>query len=66
MPAAQTTSEVVTRPEPGLARGRWEAPRGVFYGVIALVVLLFVLALLSRLKVLRLPRAVTRPGKSQP
>jgi hypothetical protein len=27
--------EHVERPEPGLARGRWEAPPSVFYGVAA-------------------------------
>ncbi len=33
--AAETASERVERPEPGLARGRWEAPASVFYGVAA-------------------------------
>lgn len=63
-PAAST--ETVTRPDPGLARGRWEAPRAAFYGAIALVVVIGVFALLSRLGVLRLPRAAQRPGKSDP
>jgi hypothetical protein len=30
----------VTRPEPGLARGKWEAPKGAFFVVVGLVVLL--------------------------
>jgi hypothetical protein len=33
--AAEAASERVERPEPGLARGRWEAPPSVFYGVAA-------------------------------
>jgi len=64
-PPASTATEVVTRPDPGLARGRWEAPRGVFYGAIALVVVVGGLALLSRLGVLaslRL-RVAPRTGK---
>jgi hypothetical protein len=32
---AELTTERVERPEPGLARGRWEAPPSVFYGVAA-------------------------------
>ncbi len=65
-PATSASTEVVTRPDPGLARGRWEAPRAAFYGAIGLVVLIGALALLSRLGVLRLPRAAQRPGKSDP
>jgi hypothetical protein len=34
----QATQESVTRPEPGLARGRWEAPAWAFYVVIGAVV----------------------------
>lgn len=32
---AEAASERVERPEPGLARGRWEAAPSVFYGVAA-------------------------------
>ena len=32
---AELTTERVERPDPGLARGRWEAPPSVFYGVAA-------------------------------
>jgi hypothetical protein len=32
-------SEIVERPDPGLARGRWEAPRWAFALVAALTVL---------------------------
>jgi hypothetical protein len=65
-PAQAVSTETVTRPDPGLARGRWEAPRAAFYGAIALVVLIGAFALLARLGVLRLPRAATRGGKSDP
>jgi hypothetical protein len=33
-----TRSETVERPEPGLARGRWEAPAWFFYAVLALAI----------------------------
>jgi hypothetical protein len=33
--AGATSGERVERPDPGLARGRWEAPPYVFYGVAA-------------------------------
>jgi hypothetical protein len=32
-------SEVVTRPEPGIARGKWEAPAWVFVAVAAVALL---------------------------
>lgn len=40
MPIANAfASERVERPEPGLARGRWEAPASVFYGVAAVTLI---------------------------
>lgn len=39
MQAAPTASETIERPEPGLARGRWEAPRWAFALVAALTVI---------------------------
>ena len=36
---APSSTEVVTRPEPGLARGVWEAPSWAFWVLLALVVL---------------------------
>jgi hypothetical protein len=36
---AEAASERVERPEPGLARGRWEAPPSVFYGVAAVTLI---------------------------
>jgi hypothetical protein len=38
--AAQASpSETVERPQPGLARGRWEAPGWVFYAVAVAAVI---------------------------
>lgn len=37
--AAPLAMETVTRPEPGLARGRWEAPAWAFWVALALVLL---------------------------
>lgn len=39
-PSTTAPAEIVTRPEPGLARGKWEAPKGAFFVVVGLVVLL--------------------------
>ena len=36
---APATVEVVEHPDPGLARGRWEAPEWVFYAVAAAAVM---------------------------
>jgi hypothetical protein len=36
---APSSTEVVTRPDPGLARGRWEAPAWVFWVLLGIVVL---------------------------
>ncbi len=50
-PSAAGATELVTRPEPGLARGKWEAPRAAFYVVIVLVVALAIVATLRKLGV---------------
>jgi hypothetical protein len=47
-PSTTAPSEIVTRPEPGLARGKWEAPRGAFFVVVGLVVLLAMGALAKK------------------
>jgi hypothetical protein len=49
-------SETVTRPDPGLARGRWEAPAWAFWVALAVVTLGVTAYLLRRLGVLRLKR----------
>ncbi len=53
---AAAPSEVVTRPDPGLARGVWEAPAWAFWAALALVLLAAVFYLLRRLGLLRLRR----------
>ena len=38
-PPAPTATETVTRPDPGLARGKWEAPVWAFYVALAAVII---------------------------
>ncbi len=50
---APTATETVTRPDPGLARGKWEAPAWAFWAalvVAAAVTALFVLGRMGMLK----------------
>ena len=54
---APTTTEIVTRPEPGLARGKWEAPAWVFWVMLALVILGAAAYVLRRLGILRIGQA---------
>lgn len=49
--APEAPREIVTRPDPGLARGKWEAPKGLFYGAIAIVVVGALLITLGKLGV---------------
>jgi hypothetical protein len=52
---------LVHRPDPGLARGVWEAPPWAFYAAGALVVVLALALLAARLGLFRRrPRAGTR------
>ena len=51
---APSATEVVTRPEPGLARGKWEAPAWVFWVMLAVVVLGAAAYVLRRLGILRI------------
>lgn len=51
-----SATELVTRPDPGLARGRWEAPAWVFWVMLAVVLLGAGAYLLRRLGILRLGR----------
>jgi hypothetical protein len=50
---APTATETVTRPDPGIARGKWEAPVWVFWVLLALVLLGAGAYLLHRLGLLR-------------
>jgi hypothetical protein len=49
-----TATEIVTRPDPGIARGKWEAPVWVFWVLLAAVVLGATAYMLRRLGVLQL------------
>lgn len=64
-PTASAT-ELVTRPEPGLARGRWEAPAWMFWLVLVLVVTGAALYVLLRTGVLRLGKQRTDGNASPP
>lgn len=48
--------EVTIRPEPGVARGRWEAPPWVFFALLAAAVLGAVVYAAAELRRRRLPR----------
>ena len=49
-------SETVTRPDPGLARGKWEAPAWAFWVALAVVVVGTTLYVLRRMGKLRLKK----------
>ena len=63
VPAAPTATELVTRPEPGLARGLREAPAWFFWVILALLLLGTVAYILRRIGILLLPseRAAATP-----
>ncbi|MDB4939236.1 MAG: hypothetical protein JWP87_6208 [Labilithrix sp.] len=46
-------TETVTRPDPGLARGKWEAPAWAFWVALAVIVVGTTLYVLRRLGMLR-------------
>lgn len=48
------TGERVTRPDPGLARGKWEAPAWVFWAMLGAILVGSALYLLRRLGMLKL------------
>lgn len=55
-------TEIVHRPDPGLARGRWEAPLWSFWVALGVVALLAVVYVLVRRGVL----SFSRPKKDEP
>jgi hypothetical protein len=59
-----SATETVTRPEPGLARGKWEAPAWVFWVMLAVVLLGAGAYLLRRLGMLRIPTKNDAPPPS--
>lgn len=54
--AAPTATETVTRPDPGLARGKWEAPAWAFWVALAVVVIGVGLYVARRMGLLRLKK----------
>jgi hypothetical protein len=48
-------SETVTRPDPGLARGKWEAPGWVLWTILAVATITVVLYLVERFVTRRRP-----------
>lgn len=56
-------SETVTRPDPGLARGNWEAPAWAFWVALAVIVAGSTLYVLRRMGRLRMP---VRTAKAPP
>lgn len=49
-------TETVTRPDPGLARGKWEAPAWAFWVALAVVILGVGLYVAKRMGLLRLKK----------
>jgi hypothetical protein len=58
--------EIVHRPDPGLARGKWEAPSWAFLAVAAVAVVLTLLYALVRSGKLRLTRRTTAANTAAP
>lgn len=56
-------TETVTRPDPGLARGKWEAPAWAFWLALALVVVGTTAYVLRRMGMLRLGSKTTEGKK---
>jgi hypothetical protein len=64
--ATPTATEVVSRPDPGLARGKWEAPAWAFWALLAIVLVGAAAYVLHRLGLLRLKRVADTPPPSSP
>jgi hypothetical protein len=58
--------ETVTRPEPGLARGVWEAPTWAFWAALSAVVVVSTLYALFRAGALRRPARAARRQNREP
>ena len=63
--AAPTATETVTRPDPGLARGKWEAPVWAFWVALAVVVLGIGLYVAKRMGLLRFKKRVEEAPMSK-
>jgi hypothetical protein len=63
--AAPTATETVTRPDPGLARGKWEAPVWAFWVALAVGVIGLGLYFAKRMGLLRLKKRVEEAPMSK-
>ena len=59
-------TETVTRPDPGLARGKWEAPAWAFWLALALIVVGTAVYVLRRMGMLRLRAKAAQAGPTGP
>ena len=57
-------TEIVSRPDPGLARGKWEAPAWAFWVTLAVIVVGATLYVLRRMGILRLKSSTSRPRQA--
>jgi hypothetical protein len=62
--AAEAASETVTRPDPGLARGKWEAPAWAFWVALAVLAAATTLYVLGRMGILK-RRKANATGRGQ-
>jgi hypothetical protein len=60
--AAPTATETVTRPDPGVARGKWEAPPWAFWVALALAVIGLGLYVARRMGLLRSKKKAAGDG----
>jgi hypothetical protein len=56
-------TETVTRPDPGLARGKWEAPAWAFWLALALIVAFTTVYVLRRMGMLKLRTKADQAGQ---
>lgn len=61
-PSSESATEIVIRPEPGLARGKWEAPAWAFWAMLALILAASAAYLLFRLGWLRSTKRADAPA----
>ena len=59
--AAPSATETATRPDPGLARGKWEAPAWAFWVALAVVAVGTTLYVLGRMGMLKR----RKPGRGE-
>ncbi len=59
-------TETVTRPDPGLARGKWEAPAWAFWLALALIVAFTTVYVLRRMGKLSLRPKAEKAGPTGP